>query len=73
MENDKFMITKILSGNLQRILCLRKENVIKTYVTESAVLWIGFDGFKSLVSVWQAFSNAASSKVYMLKRSETKG
>jgi len=47
MENDKFIDIKILSGNLQRILCLRKENVIKTYeyVTESAILWIGFDGF----------------------------
>jgi len=36
MENDKFASTKILSGNLQRRLCLRKENAIKTHVTESA-------------------------------------
>jgi len=47
MENNKFISTKMFSGNLRRILFLRKENVINTMLnTGSAVLWIGFDGFR---------------------------
>jgi len=47
MENDKFISTKMLSRNLRRILFLRKENVIIAMLnTDSAVLWIGFDGFR---------------------------